>query len=506
MKYTGKQIIDILLENNLLAEADAAFLTHSFSDLSYNSLETKMDDLFVCKGRHFQEDYLLEAENRGAVGYLSEKRYTCELPMIKVNDAGRALALLSARFCAMPQEKLKVFGVTGTNGKTTTVHYLASILEETVGNRPGYTSTIDSYNGKNSVVSYLTTPEAPVTYHMMKNTVEEGIPCYICECSSQAQKMQRLFGLEFDYGIFLNISDDHYSDTEHRDFNEYFADKLAIVKQYKNAVINYDDPHRDKVLAAAGNAKKILTFSASGNRNADIYAETIECTEDTVRFTIVSPSWQQRVTTKLPGLFNVENALAAAGAAYLYGASGEQIARGILQTYVEGRMMLIQNTGFTVVVDYAHNGESVIQLLTSVKQLFPDKKIKFLYGCTGDTGIQRRRDVTFAAAPFCSFLYITTDDPQSMDPEVIIRDLLQFVQETNCPYEVVTDRSLCVEKAVRDLKKEEVLVIAAKGCERYIKVQGKRIPYEGDDRISERVLLKNENVIRKSLSERREIK
>ena len=485
---SGSDILRILAEHGIACEADARFPQTVFSSLAVHSDAVSPGGLFFCKGERFRAEYLRSAAEHGAAAYISEKKMDAELPGLVVSDVRAALGWIAQAFYGFPQNGLTTIGVTGTNGKTTVAGFIAGILKEAFGKRPGLLSTVGAYDGLLERDTSLTTPESDVIYSFLHETKRNGGTHFVMECSSQSEKMKRLTGLRYDLGVFTNISDDHYSPREHSSFEEYFGCKLNILRRYQNAVINADDPHCADALNAAGHAGRIVTYSLSPDRGAAVYAEAVHSRGLRPVFTAVTPEWKQRITVPFPGEFNISNALAACAAGYLLGLPPEKIAAGIEKTFIHGRMFVFDQYGYTVIVDYAHNYASIRAAMEAAQALYPKKKLQLVFGCSGANGLQRRRDIVRAAAPFCEKYYITTDDPYDADPNEIISEIAENARQENVDCVVIPDRTECVESALRSMTKSDLLFITSKGAEAYIKCGGKRVYYESDPSIVWKIL------------------
>ena len=484
----GDGILRVLEENSIVCKADPDFSRRVFSSLAMHSDAAAPGGLFFCKGARFRPEYLLAAAERGAVGYVAEQPMDTALPGLFVPDVSAAMGWIARAFYGAPQEGLTTVGVTGTNGKTTVTGFLVNILKEATGKQPGYLSTVGAYDGLLERDNALTTPESLVTYSYLHEVKRNGGTHFVMECSSQGEKMQRLTGLQYDLGVFTNISDDHYSPREHSSFAEYLGYKLDILRRYQTAVLNADDPHFADARQAVSRARRVVTYSLSPETGADVYAETVSAMGLRPVFTAVTPDWKQEITVPIPGDFNISNALAAVAAGYLLGLSPEKIAAGIENAFIPGRMFVFYQYGYAVVVDYAHNYASIRAALEAVHSLYPKKKLRLLFGCAGTNGLQRRRDIVRAAAPYCDQFYITTEDPYDTDPDEIIREIEGYAKQEKICCTAIPDRTECVETALRDMTRSDVLFITAKGTEAFIKRGGKCEYYESDPSIVWRVL------------------
>ena len=491
---TGEKIVKTLSENGIRVRETEGFLKETFTSLCFHSGKAEKGGLLFAKGIGFRTEYLEEAISRGISGYVAEQLFEAAVPGLLVSDCKEAMGIVSRAFYEDPQKELVTAAVTGTNGKTTTVHFLEKIFEVHSGRRPGYIATDGCFDGAAEQEMRMTTPESADSYGMMRCAADSGCGYFVMECSSQSEKMKRLAGMRFDVGIFTNITDDHYSPLEHSSFEEYLSCKLGIVKRFRNVVINLDDSHAKEVVAAAADACRIVTCSAHPETGADVYVKKIKNMGLRPVFTAVTPEWEQEIEVPVPGLFNISNALEALAAGYVLGIAPETIAEGIRKTFVHGRMFVYDINGYPAVVDYAHNFAAVQSALTTIKELYPKKKIVMVFGCPGTTGLQRRKDMVFAARPFVERILITNDDPHDVDPQTIIREIESYAGKAGIPYETIPDRKECIEKAVREMTPEEILFVTAKGNEHFIKAGKTSQYYDGDPQIVKRALLERKEM------------
>jgi UDP-N-acetylmuramyl-tripeptide synthetase len=486
--HTMHEAAERLKEYGLLKEYMGVSQKTTVADLSYYSKEVHNGTLFFCKGIYFKEEYLNEALQRGAVGYVSEVKHPTKepAPYLLVTDIRKALAVLAAWFYGYDGTTPEIWAVTGTKGKSTVVYLLRNILKA-AGSNPAFSTTVVIYDGKETVESTLTTPESLDCHRILRTAKDAGCDYFVMEVSSQAYKMQRIYGLNFEYGVFVNIANDHISPNEHKDFEDYFSCKLEIVKQYKYAVINLDDPHADRVLEAAKHAKKMVTYSLK-NENADIYARNIRKYGFQSRFEIVTPTGTFETEINMPGSFNVSNALAAAAVAYLKRIDHAAIDAGIRSTSVPGRMNIYEKNGYTVIVDYAHNKTSISVALRAIHEYYPDKKIVVLFGCPGSKALQRRADMAEESAKYAKYVYVTSEDPSYENPYEIAREVTGYLEHHHCPSEIIVDREDAIRQAISELKQDELLLIAGKGSEHYQVVNGVAAPYGGDTDLADRYI------------------
>lgn len=482
MKYTitGANVIALLQQADLFVGQQGDFSSLCFSSVCYNSKEALPGGLFVCKGIHFNEAYLHDALQKGSLAYVSERPYPSSAPCVITTNIRRALALIARAFYRYEKDAFTLIGVTGTKGKSTTVYYISSILTAAHQRRPAYLTTVDIFDGKNSFEATLTTPESLKGYEYFARARENGVKEIVMELSSQSDKMDRLVGMHFHYGVFVNISEDHIAPDEHKDFDEYFTCKKNIVARFSNAVINFDDCRAGEVLSAAKNAERVLTYSLDEHSGADIYAKNIRPDGFKTQFRVVTPTWEEDMEIIIPGVFNVSNALGAIGVAYLMGLSKEACKTGVRETHVQGRMNIFEKNGHIAIVDYAHNKDSIRHAFEALKTYYPERKIKVLFGCPGDKAYGRRKDMSEMSVRYADYIYISSEDPDYKDPLSIAKEVEGYILKLGGRCEIETDRKTCVIKAIRELKTDEILLIAGKGSEHYQVVRGIAEPYEGD--------------------------
>ena len=330
--------------------------------------------LFLCKGSHFREEYLEAARERGAFLYAGETIYpNCPLPGLRLTDLRRAMALLADLCYGHPSGRLKVVGFTGTKGKSTSAYYLKSILDVWQAGQgrgeTGVISSIDTYDGVERFESHLTTPEPLDLQRHFANAAQTGLEYVTMEVSSQALKYHRSLCTEFAAACFLNIGYDHISPIEHPDFEDYFASKLKIFAQAHISCVNLDCDHAQRVMEAAQAAgAPIITFSQK-DPAAQVYASDVHKEDGQILFTVRTPRYTRQMRLTMPGLFNVENALAAVASAEVYGIPADVVAAGLERAFVPGRMehYVSADGEISVIVDYSHNGMSLQNALRSVR-------------------------------------------------------------------------------------------------------------------------------------------
>lgn len=499
-----KQAVELLEQDGLLVGYDCPpqLLDHRFSHLSYSSADVTPDTFFICKGAAFKEEYLRNAIAKGAGVYLAQSLYEgVDCPHILVSDIRKAMSLVSIAFYQKAYRNFRVVGLTGTKGKTTTTYFMKNILDAFCRRNPqlcaaqksAVLSTVEVDTGIEHHEAHLTTPESPDLQRYFAQTRDSGLPFLTMEVSSQAYKLSRVYGMDFDIGMFLNIGEDHIGPLEHTDFEDYFSCKLQLMEHCRTAIINREMDHAQRVLEhARAHAQRVLTFGKLETADLDDddcwILRDIQKEEQGFTFTTSHGLEQDSWRIRMAGRFNVENALAAILAAKALGVDDQSIREGLLQNEVQGRMNLFEKDGVTVLVDYAHNFLSFQKLYESLKADYPGQRIVVVVGCPGGKAQLRRRDIGTLSGQNADYLYLTAEDPQFEDVRSICEEIASFVKPYGTPYEIIEDRAQAVEKAITTAQKGDVIVLAAKGEEVYQKVRGEYVYYESDLAITKRLL------------------
>ncbi len=490
-KISFHTMVDALEQEGLLSDfrCPKEMYDHEFTYLSYNSADVKENTFFICKGVAFKEQYLQDALSKGAGAYIAQSRYeNVDAPFIQVNDIRKAMSLVAILFYGQAYKKLKVVGLTGTKGKTTTTYFVKNILDQFCGKRSGVLSTVEVYTGVEDHDAHLTTPESPDLQKHFSQCLQSDIPYLTMEVSSQAYKMQRVYGMDFDVGMFLNIGEDHIGPMEHESAEDYFNCKLQLMKHCKNAIINRNSDRFEEIYETAkAHAERVIVFGTE--EGSDYWVSDIKKEEIGFSFIIHGKDgYEKTLKISMAGRFNVENALAAFCAAKALGVDEESIANGLYTSEVKGRMNLFEKDGVTVIVDYAHNYLSFSKLYESLKADYPGRRIVVVVGCPGGKNFHRRRDIGNLSGQNADFMYLTAEDPGFEDVGDICREIASYLEPYNTPYEIIEDRAAAVEKSILQAQKGDVIVLAAKGEEIYQKVRGAYEPYESDLDIAKRCL------------------
>ena len=405
--YTQQDYLNTLTEIGLVTDSNLYGHAADFvQGLTYNSKEAAQGTLFVCKGAAFRPEYLADAVSHGAALYVSEQKFDLdtEIPYILVSDVRKAMPYLGRLFYNDPSKDLNLIGVGGTKGKSTTAYYVKAIVDDYMASlgkkESAVISSIDVYDGVTKVESHITTPENIELMQHFRNAVDSGIDFLEMEVSSQALKYDRVNQIIFDAAIFLNISEDHISPIEHPDFEDYFSSKLKMFAQTKNALINTNSDYFERVAEAAKAAPNVITFGTS--EGSDIYGYDIEKVDHEIHFRVKCDRFDEAFALTMPGLFNVENALAAIAAAYVFNIPVEFMKSGLYRARSSGRMETYMSADKNViaVVDYAHNKLSFDKLFSSTRKEYPDYDIISIFGCPGKKAVIRRRDLE--PSPVCT--------------------------------------------------------------------------------------------------------
>ncbi len=470
------------------------------ADICYHSGRAGSGSLFVClRGQEADgHEYLPEALERGAEAvvveegalvcagresflYAKQKRIRLAdivragVTVIVVEDGRETLARLSAAFFDYPAKKLRMIGITGTKGKTTTAYLTAAILRA-AGYRVGMVGTISVFDGKEEVPAERTTPESYELQRYLARMAENGCDCCVMEVSSQGLKLQRVAGIWYDIGIFLNLEPDHIGKGEHASFAEYLACKSLLFRQCSLGIVNRDDRNTDRILW--GHTCAVETFSmrhpAAVTAEEPVFAMREGRLEG--RFLLRRGVEVVPLMMQLPGSFNIYNALAAAAAAFHFGVDAAAVRKGLATASVPGRCENVSPSGeYVLLIDYAHNEMSLRQLLEMLRGFSPHRLI-VLFGCGGNRSGLRRARMGETAGHLADLTILTSDNPRWEDPEAILDDIEAGIRGTRGAYVRITDRGEAVRYAIGHAEAGDIIVLAGKGHEPYQEIRGVRYP------------------------------
>lgn len=468
--------------------------------ISYNSMDIEKDTLFVCKGSHFSVDYLKSAVEKGASSYISETKYDLgkadeSVSYIIVNDIRRTMALIADYYYNQIWKDLKVIGITGTKGKSTTAYFMKFILDEYLKDKKkpvsAIISGIDNYDGVVNEESHLTTPEAMELHKHFSNAVNSGIEYLSMEVSSQALKYDRTLGITFEVGCFLNIGEDHISDVEHSSFDDYLESKLKLFGQCSMACLNINSDQIDRVLEASKACPHVVTFGLDDK--ADVYGYDIVKSGKSITFMVRTKDFVKEFKLTMAGLFNVQNALAAISISKCLEIPMSYVAAGLKKARVSGRMEVYtsKSSKVQVIVDYAHNKMSFETLFQSTLKEYPNKKITIVFGCPGKKAQRRRQELGEIAGKYSDQVYITEEDAGEEPVLKICEEIAQHVEKQDCSYAIIPDREEAIREAITKADDNTVVLITGKGRETRQKRGTKYIDTPSDVEYVQKYLGKN---------------
>ena len=447
-----------ILETNVDLELE-------IENVSYDSRNTKPGDLFVAM-IGFATDghaYIEKAVAAGAVAVLCQNLPQTEVPYVQVADSRRALSVVGANFFGHPAESMTMVAVTGTNGKTSSTYLLKFVLEQVAGAKVGLIGTNQNMIGEEVIPTERTTPESFEVQKLFAQMRDAGCTHVVMEVSSHALALDRVYGVSYAVGIFTNLTQDHLD--FHETMEAYCDAKAILFRNCGTGVCNADDAWTERLLADA-TCKKF--FYARGVA-ADLRAEDIVLEADHVAFTAVTKEERVPVWVNIPGGFMVYNTLDVLGAALALGISLEESAGALLRVAsVKGRVEVVPTPGkdYTVLIDYAHSPDGMVNVLSSVKGFAKGRTIA-LFGCGGDRDKTKRPKMGRVAAELADFVIVTTDNPRTEKPADIIADILPGLDGFDTPHVVVEDRIEAIHWAMDHAEKDDVIVLCGKGHETY---------------------------------------
>lgn len=442
--------------------------------VAYDSRRVERGSLFICikgavaDGHRFAE----AAVNKGALALVVEDDVTVpeNVTVIRVEDSRYALACISAEYFGNPADKLKVIGITGTKGKTTTTYLVKSILDS-AGHKCGLVGTIETIIGDKVIKASNTTPESYVLQDYFKQMVDCGCDCVVMEVSSQGLMLHRTAGFTFEIGIFTNIEPDHIGPHEHKDFNDYLHCKSLLFKQCRHGIVNIDDKHADYIINNA--SCDIVTYGFS--EKADFRAANTKLVSGKGYLGIdydLQGKENMRVEIDLPGKFSVYNSLTAIAICSYFGIDSNTICDALKDAKVKGRIEMIKvSDDFTLMIDYAHNAMSLESLLTTLREYNPTRLV-CLFGCGGDRSRDRRFSMGEVSGKLADLSVITSDNPRTEEPLAIIDDILVGIKKTTGKYTVIPDRRKAIEWVIHNGQPGDIIVLAGKGHEDYQEING----------------------------------
>ncbi|MCR5260243.1 MAG: UDP-N-acetylmuramoyl-L-alanyl-D-glutamate--2,6-diaminopimelate ligase [Candidatus Gastranaerophilales bacterium] len=472
------------LISELTREERINFQDVEVTGISYNSKTTKKGDIFVClvgensDGHNFAK----MAEENGAVALMTEKILDTKLPQIKVQSTRHQIADIAAAFYEYPSKNINMIGVTGTNGKTTVTHLLQKIYEAT-GDKCGIIGTL-GYKFKstdNYAEAKHTTPQAPEFQAVLSHAVENNIKTIATEVSSHSLEQNRVGGTEFNTAVLTNLTQDHLD--YHITMNNYFEAKAILFRGLKagsKAVINNDDEYAERFKSVVPEKVEIITYGVK--KDADYKAENISFSMHGAEYTLVTKDTSKKVSLQLNGMFSVYNTLAAIATAHSNGIELDTIIKVLEETKgVAGRFEAVHKHPL-VIVDYAHTPDGLENVLKAAAELKGENsRLICLFGCGGDRDATKRPKMGKIADEKADIIVVTSDNPRSENPDLIISDIMAGIQTVN-PKRVFVepDRRKAIELLKKISEPADIIMVAGKGHEDYQILKDKTIHF--DDR------------------------
>ncbi|MDN5332261.1 MAG: UDP-N-acetylmuramoyl-L-alanyl-D-glutamate--2,6-diaminopimelate ligase [Tepidanaerobacteraceae bacterium] len=460
-------------------------------NIAYDSRKAEKGSLFVAiQGFKLDgHDFIKEALEKGATAVIGEKEV--DLPdgvlYARVKNSRKALSEASSTFFGRPAEKLKIIGVTGTNGKTTTTYLIKAILDE-AGFPTGVVGTVGIRIKDRLLPSERTTPESLELNRIFAEMLAEGVRYVSMEVSSHSLKLHRVDDVSFEVGVFTNLTQDHLD--FHESFEDYYSSKKKLFYLSRKAVVNADDSSGRRLCEELD--IPLLTYAIEAK--ADVKAEDVTIDSSGVTFNVCFDGERKKIVYRVPGKFSVYNSLAAISACLFLGIDLDTMARALEKVRgVPGRFEPVdEGQNFTVIVDYAHTPDGLENVLNTIKS-FVKGKIITVFGAGGDRDRAKRPLMGKVVSEYSDYFIITSDNPRSEDPEAIISDIEKGLNE-NSKYEKIVDRRTAIKKAIEMASEGDVVLIAGKGHENYQIIKDKVIPF--DDREVAREFLKEKGRMR----------
>lgn len=436
------------------------------SGIACDSRKVKPGNVFVCITGYETDGhkYAKSAVENGAVAVVVEHDLpTVDVPCVIVDNTRKAMSEMAATFYDYPYKKFKLIGITGTNGKTTTTYLIKSILEH-LGKKVGLIGTNQNMIGDMIMETSRTTPDSLELMQLFDMIASHNVDYVVMEVSSHALALDRVTACTFDVGAFTNITQDHLD--FHKTMEEYLAAKSILFNICNTGVVNKDDA-RSEYLIENARCRNMITYGI--NQDCDLKASNIILNEDGVKFDINYGGMEEHVDLPIPGEFSVYNALTAIGCCMAENIPLDLAVDGLHSAKgVKGRIEIVRTPGtnYTVIIDYAHTPDGLLNVINAIRG-FAKGRIVTLFGCGGDRDASKRPIMGKIAGELSDFCIVTSDNPRTEDPEKIIKQVVEGVKQTDCDYEVITNRFSAIEYALDHAKKNDIILLAGKGHETY---------------------------------------
>lgn len=471
---------------DLIAEQSGEYRNLEVEGIACDSRRVKGGDVFVCIAGPVADGhtYALIAEHAGASLIVAEHDVGAKHQLI-VKDTKTLWAKMCAKWFGDPQTKLRLFGITGTNGKTS-ISYLFKKIMEQAGHHVGLIGTIQNMIGETVLPTQNTTPGVYDLYELLDKMVKSGCDTCVMEVSSHALDQNRVAGLMFEIGMFTNLTQDHLD--YHLTMENYLKAKEKLFAQSKTAVLNMDDAYYPQIASDIDNT--IVTYSTR-NDGATYTAKNVVYGADYTNFEFVGYETIHRVHMKIGGSFTASNAMCALSAAVTAGVPLETAIEAVntIET-VSGRCESVP-TGrdFSVIIDYAHTPDGLENILKTFRACEKNRLV-VLFGCGGDRDRTKRPLMGKVAAELADFVIVTSDNPRTESPRAIIEEILTGMQDTKTPYEVIENRKEAIFRAIQNARKGDIIVLAGKGHETYQILPEGKIHFDEREVVAEALALK----------------
>lgn len=457
------RLADLVADVEILEST--ADMSMEIGDISYDSRSTKPGDVFVAI-TGFESDghtYIGSAIEKGAAATICERRPEGSVPYILVKNSRSALALVSASFFGKPADKMKIIGVTGTNGKTTSAMLIKHMVEICENSKVGLVGTNQNMIGYRVLPTERTTPESYELQKLFREMADEGCEYVVMEVSSHALVLDRVRGVRFKVGLFTNLTQEHLD--FHRTMDEYAMAKALLFERCEKGVVNMDDAYAPLMRSRA--KCPVMTYSTEKDE-ADLVAKDIKLFSSEVRFIALGTNVLERVRLGIPGRFSVYNALGVIAVGLQLGYTIARCAEALGTAQgVKGRVEVVPTDGdYTMLIDYAHTPDALENVLKAMKEV-AEGRLVVVFGCGGDRDRTKRPIMGEIAARCADFVIVTSDNPRTEEPEAIIEDILVGLEGAKTPKKVITDRREAIAWAIDHHKPGDVIVLAGKGHETY---------------------------------------
>ena len=455
------------------------------SNIHSDSRKIKENALFVAIDGFTSNgiDYIDSAIKNGAIAVIVEPNVDVEelhaqydIPIISVDNTRKTLAIISSNLYGNPSKKIKLVGITGTKGKTTSTFMVKSILQAH-GLKVGLIGSIGIFiNDEQIEETDRTTPESIDIQRLLAYFVEQGVDVAVIETSSQAMKLYRVYCCDFEVGLFTNLTEDHISPKEHPDMEDYFNCKLKLIENAKNAVINNDDSKVSTIKDIFPD-KTIKTFGIDNPADFKVDPESIVLTGEKIDFNINYNGKSEQIEAKIPGRFSVYNAAGAIGVASFFGVTADEIRSALVDLKVLGRNELVPNNiGLNIIIDYAHTPSSLESILTAVKSYAP-KRVICAWGVGGDRDTAKRPIMGEISGRLADYTILMSDQVRTEDPLKILKEIEVGIIPTGKPYKIIVDRTEGIKYAIQIAEPGDTIVIPGLGNDLYIERNGVKYPY-----------------------------